>query len=98
MATTALGKYWAKRSDEDEEAQEEMIGEYMEAMMKGESAELDEEVACFTFATNVRDMATWGYKSSEYIGEEVLAYLPVPGEYIACGDLDELSGGKAWSL
>ncbi|MDT0538898.1 MULTISPECIES: gluconate 2-dehydrogenase subunit 3 family protein [Croceitalea] len=93
-----LGKYLAKRSDEDEEAQEEMIGEYMEAMMKGESAELDEEVACFTFATNVRDMATWGYKSSEYVGEEVLAYLPVPGEYIACGDLDELSGGKAWSL
>ena len=93
-----LGKYLAKRSDEDEEAQEEMIGEYMEAMMKGESAELDDEVACFTFATNVRDMATWGYKSSEYVGEEVLAYLPVPGEYIACGDLDELSGGKAWSL
>jgi len=93
-----LGKYLAKRSDEDEEAQNEVIGAYMEAMMKGESAELDEDIACYTFATNVRNMATWGYKSSEYVGEEVLAYLPVPGEYIACGDLDELSGGKAWSL
>jgi len=93
-----LGKYLAKRSDEDEEAQNEAIGVYMEAMMKGESAELDEDIACYTFATNVRNMATWGYKSSEYVGEEVLAYLPVPGEYIACGDVNELSGGKAWSL
>ncbi|MEJ2163444.1 MAG: gluconate 2-dehydrogenase subunit 3 family protein, partial [Robiginitalea sp.] len=38
------------------------------------------------------------YKTTEYIGEEILAYLPVPGEYIGCGDLDELTGGKAWSL
>ena len=94
----ALTKYLKKRSDEEEEAQEEAIGAYMEAMMKGESAELDDEVACYAFAGNVRNLATWGYKSSEYVGEEVLAYLPVPGEYIACGDVNELSGGKAWSL
>jgi len=43
-------------------------------------------------------MTIWGYKTSEYIGEEVLAYLPVPGSYVACGDVQELSGGKAWSI
>ena len=37
------------------------------------------------------------YKISEQIGEHVLAYDPVPGAYY-CGDLQELTGGKAWSL
>lgn len=94
----ALTKYLAKMSDEEEEAQGKAIGEYMEAMMAGESAELNEDVACYAFAGNVRSMATWAYKSSEYIGEEVLAYLPLPGEYIACGDVEELTQGRAWSL
>ncbi len=95
---SALATYLKKRSDEDEKAQEEAIGDYTQAVMAGESAELDDEVACFAFAGNIRDMATWAYKSSEYVGEEVLAYLPVPGEYIACGDVDELTQGRAWSL
>ncbi len=93
-----LAKYLAKRTDEEEEAQEEAIGQYMQAMMAGEEAELDDEVACYAFSQNIRDIAIWGYKSSEYVGEEVLAYLPIPGEYVGCGDLDELTGGKAWSL
>lgn len=94
----ALKKYLAKRTDADEEAQEEAMGKYMEAMMAGEEADLDEDVACYAFAGNVRGMSIWAYKSSEYVGEEVLAYLPIPGEYVACGDVDELTGGKAWSL
>ena len=80
------------------EARQEAVGEYMEAMAKGEAAELDDAAARYAFASNLRDMTIWGYKASEYVGEEVLAYLPVPGEYIACGDLEELTGGKAWSI
>lgn len=37
------------------------------------------------------------YKTTAYIGKEVLAYDPVPGAYY-CGDLQELTGGKSWSL
>ena len=43
-------------------------------------------------------MTIMGYKTTEYIGENVLAYQPIPGEYIACGDLDELTGGKTYSI
>lgn len=93
-----LAKYLAKRTDEEEEAQNEAIGQYMEAIMDGGQAELDDDVACYAFAGNVRDMAIWAYRNSEYVGEEVLAYLPIPGEYIACEDVNELTGGKAWSL
>lgn len=93
-----LNTYLAKQTDDQQKAQEEAIAAYMESTMKGEEAELDEEVACYVFAENVRNMAIWAYKSSEYVGEEVLAYLPIPGEYVGCGDLNELTGGKAWSL
>ncbi len=93
-----LSKYLAKRSDEVEEAHGKAVGEYMQAVAQGQEATLDPEAAAFMFAGNVRDIAIWAYKSSEYVGEEVLAYSPVPGEYIGCGDLEELTQGKAWSL
>lgn len=76
----------------------EAIQEYQEAIAEGKEALLNEGVACFAFANNLRSMTIWGYKSSEYVGEKVLAYLPVPGEYIPCGEIEELTQGKAWSL
>jgi len=50
------------------------------------------------FASSMRGMTINAYKNSEYVGEQVLAYASIPGEYIASGDLQELTGGKAWSL
>jgi len=76
----------------------ESISNYTEALAEGKSFTLDDETTRFAFANNLRGLTIWGYKASEYVGEEVLAYLPVPGEYIACGDVQELTGGKAWSL
>lgn len=93
-----LAKHLKKMSDEAEEAHDKTLDAYAAAVLSGETAELDAEVACVEFAHSIRGLATWGYKSSEYIAEEVLAYMPVPGEYIACGDVDELTQGKAWSL
>jgi glucoside 3-dehydrogenase (cytochrome c) hitch-hiker subunit len=37
------------------------------------------------------------YRISETVGENILAYDPVPGAYY-CDDLQKLTGGKAWSL
>jgi len=76
----------------------ESINSYTEAIAEGKTAELDDEITRFAFANNLRGMTIWGYKASEYVGEEVLAYLPVPGEYVPCGDAQDLTGGKAWSL
>ena len=42
-------------------------------------------------------MSINAYKISETVGETVLAYEPVPGSYF-CGDLNELTGGRSWSL
>ena len=87
-----------KYSKEDEAKMFESITSYTEAVAEGKEATLDDETSRFAFANNLRGLAIWGYKTSEYVGEEVMAYLPVPGEYIPCGDVQELTGGKAWSL
>ncbi|QCX01608.1 gluconate 2-dehydrogenase subunit 3 family protein [Aggregatimonas sangjinii] len=87
-----------KVTKEDQVKMFETINSYNEAIAKGETPNLEDNIAQFAFANNLRGMTIWGYKTSEYVGEEVLAYLPVPGEYIACGDLQELTEGKAWSL
>lgn len=87
-----------KVTKEDEIANFKLINTYNKAIEDGEIAQLDEGVSRFAFANNLRGLTIWGFKTSEYIGEEVLAYLPIPGEYIGCGDVQELTGGKAWSI
>ncbi|GGG40107.1 hypothetical protein GCM10011414_07000 [Croceivirga lutea] len=96
--TPLLDTYLKKRDDETEKMHSESISNYMQAIMAGGEADLDEDISRFSFANDVRDLATWAYKNTEFIGEEVLAYSSIPGEYIACGDAQELTQGKAWSL
>ena len=94
----ALKQYLTKRTDEEEELHAKAINNYMESIMQGGQATLEEDIANFSFANDIRDMATFAYKNSEYVGEEVLAYLPIPGEYVPCGDVTELTNNKPWSL
>jgi DNA replication initiation complex subunit (GINS family) len=87
-----------KTTKEEEVKMFEAITSYQQAINEGKEEQLDDRISRFAFASNLRGMTIWGYKTSEYVGEEVLAYLPVPGEYIACGDVNELTGGRAWSI
>lgn len=87
-----------KNTKEDETKMKDSITSYTEAIAEGKEATLDDRTSHFSFANELRGLTIWGYKTSEYIGEEVMAYLPVPGEYIACDDVQDLTGGKAWSL
>ncbi len=87
-----------KISKAEETKNFEAINAYNKAISQGESVQLDDAIARFAYANNLRGMTIMGYKTSEYVGEQVLAYLPVPGPYIACGEVNELTKGKAWSL
>ncbi|MFC7444983.1 Gluconate 2-dehydrogenase subunit 3 family protein [Mesoflavibacter sp. HG96] len=49
------------------------------------------------FLNNLKWMAINGYVTTEKIGENVNVYDPVPSQYF-CGDLQELTGGKSYSL
>jgi len=42
-------------------------------------------------------MTIYAYKHSEEVGENILAYDPIPTAYY-CGDLQELTRGKSYSL
>ncbi|REE83382.1 gluconate 2-dehydrogenase subunit 3-like protein [Lutibacter oceani] len=57
----------------------------------------DQPMTISDLLNSIKWSAINAYKISETVGETVLAYDPVPGAYY-CGDLQELTGGKAYSL
>ncbi|WP_445732702.1 gluconate 2-dehydrogenase subunit 3 family protein [Mariniflexile sp.] len=57
-----------------------------------------ERYTMYKFLLSVRYYAMFGYCTSEKVGEEILAYDPIPGVYSACITVEEATGGKAWSL
>ncbi len=93
-----LKVYLIKRAPEVEEVHSELLQDFMDAVDRGEQAAINPEAASFIWAHQLRDIAIDAYRETRYIGEEVLAYLPVPGQYIACDGVDKLTGGRAWSL
>lgn len=59
---------------------------------------LTEEAAVYALLTNLKSLMIRAYRGSEYVGEQILAYDPVPGRQIGCIDLQEATGGRIWSL
>jgi hypothetical protein len=57
-----------------------------------------DEILASKFLNQLRSLTVNAFKTNEFIGEEVLAYAPIPGEQKGCVDLMEATGGKAWSL
>lgn len=45
----------------------------------------------------IKWLTIFAYRNSEQVGENVLIYDPIPSSY-NCGDLQELTGGKSYSL
>ena len=86
-ATPAQQKIYAKRNTETQDAQ-----------LQDSEITLDTDAGAYSYLTSVRDIGIWAWKNSEEIGENVMYYDPVPGAYIPCGPMDELSNGKAMSL
>ena len=86
-ASPAEKEKYAKRNSETQDAQDQKA-----------EIQIDADAGAYEYLTSVRDMAIWAWKTSEEIGENVLWYDPVPGEYIPCGPVEELGNGKAMSL
>ena len=77
-----------------------LLAKYLKAsepeLKKFESNEAETQV--LNSLRGLRSTAIWAYKTSEKIGETVLAYDPVPGKQLGCISLEEATGGKSWSL
>ncbi len=59
---------------------------------------MEPSLVAFQFLSQIRSMSIWAYKNSELVGETILAYVPVPGQQQGCIDVQEATGGKAYSL
>jgi len=59
---------------------------------------ISDEALAYNFITTIRQLTITAFKGSEYIGESVLVYRPIPGEQEGCVDLEETTGGRAWSI
>lgn len=86
-ATPAEKEEYAKRNTETQDAQQQ------EPEMQ-----IDADAGAYAYLTTVREMGIWAWKNSEEVGENVLWYDPIPGQYIPCGPVSELGNGKAMSL
>lgn len=61
-----------------------------------EDKEEKETYYTYSFLRMFKKMLMMGYYASEEIGENVLSYLPVPGEYEGCIPVESV--GRAWSI
>lgn len=92
-----LGKYLAV-SKEEQKGFDKRFGEFYQAFVKDPSTSLDSDLACNQLFGQLRGMTIWGWKNSEEIGENVLAYEPIPAQQVGCLPVSEATGGKAYSL
>lgn len=96
MATATLKELGG--ADASVEEYDALLSKYLKANDEEIKGYNEDEKLVSEFVTQIRSMSVWGFRTSEYIGENVMAYDPIPGVNIGCGSLDELTGGKAWSL
>jgi hypothetical protein len=71
--------------------------DYQKALKnESESPKLPKEALAYGFANQLRSQSITAFRTNEYIGENILAYAPIPGEQRGCVDLMETTGGKIW--
>jgi len=89
-----LSGFYAERSEEDQAQLDEILdGDRPEEA--GANQDLFDE---HRYMGTLKWLGIMGYFSHETIGENHLAYDPIPGPYQGCVDLSEISDGKSWSL
>ncbi len=94
---TSLGKPVGKLKVEDYDA---LLSKFLRAKPEEIKAfkNNENEALVLQRLIDIRSRTILAYKQSEKIGEEVLAYDPIPGKQQGCISLEEATGGKAWSL
>jgi len=75
-----------------------LLANYLRATEDEQNAFTEKDKVVFNTLKEFRDKTVWAYKTTEEIGENVLAYDPIPGVQLGCVSLEETTGGKAWAL
>ena len=81
-----------------EDNYKDLLDNHMLIVPKGQEPTPETEpMTTSDLLNSIKWMAINGYKINETVGETILAYDPIPSTSY-CGDLQELTGGRAWSL
>ena len=75
-----------------------LLAKYLKSTQSTQKQFSKKEKTVFNTLKDLRSKAVWAYKNSEYVGENVLAYNPIPGGYKSCIDINQATDGKAWAL
>lgn len=94
---TQLAKY-LKADQEQQKTWGKENKAYQKATKEDSNHTAPVTAVAYAFAVQLRSMTINAFKTNEYIGENIMAYAPIPGEQKGCVDLMEATGGKAWSL
>ena len=70
------------------------INNFEKSTKQGQKSELSDEIAIFALLTNLKSLMIRAYRGSELVGEQYLAYDPIPGRQGGCIDLEEATGGR----
>ena len=84
-------------SYQEQQAMVDEIDDFLDANNDDPSG-LSESLRIYMFLNDLRSLSVWAYQINEYVGENILAYKPIPAEQQGCVDLQETTGGKAWAL
>jgi len=74
------------------------IKEWDDQLDKYLKSDLEVNKEAKSFAIRLRRITVQAFRINEYIAENILAYDPVPGRQEGCVDLEQATGGKAWSI
>lgn len=87
-----------RATPEDQATRGEAFSDYIISLEEGKTASPPVEGVCQNYLFNLRSLAIRAFKGNAIIGKEHMAYAPVPGQQKGCVDLQEATGGKAWTL
>lgn len=80
------------------EEYDRLLSKYLRAnKAERKQYEKDKDILYVALA-NLRAQSVWAFKTSREVGENILAYDPIPGEQKGCIPVSQATGGKAWSL
>ena len=94
----AIVAKYLKATPEEQELFVKRNTETQDPMNQDPQEDLNPDGDAFAYLKNIRDLGIWAWKNTEQIGENVLWYDPIPGQYIPCGPVEELGNGRAMSL
>ncbi len=92
-----LAKY-LRASKEEKLGYDQALYAYLGELENNPSASFDSDAQNYYLLSSIRGLTVMGWKNSETIGETVLWYDPVPGQYKGCIPLSEAGNGKDMSL